>query len=111
MKKIYTLLTGLMLVFCLSSLSFAREIVVLNDCDFPLNALRLMKTDSDTAYNVLESPLGSQEAIKITMNDTHLAWNVLAEDPAGSVVTFENIIFEGIKQIHIKSDGTVEIYR
>ncbi len=111
MKKIYTLFASLTLMLCLSSLSFAREIIVLNDCEFPLSALRLMKTESTLAYNVLETPLKPQEAIKITMNDTHLTWNILAEDPAGSVVTFENILFEGIKQIHIKNDGTVEIYR
>ncbi len=109
-KKKYSFFLGFMLIL-LASTSFAREIVIFNACDFPLQELNLAKPDSDTAYTLLESPLGPQEAIKITLKDSELIWNILAKDPSGGTVSFENIQFTGIKQIHIQGDGTVEIYR
>ncbi len=111
MKKISTLLACVLLQAILVSVSFASEIIIFNDCDFPLNAVRIHKVDTASAYNLLESPLAAKEAIKVSMRDEDAIWNILAEDPAGSTVTFENINFNNIKQIHIKGDGTVEIYR
>ncbi len=112
MKKLYTLLAAICLHIAFVGTSLANEFIILNACEFSLQAIHLQKEGADTAYNVLESPLAAQEAIKVRMQEEEgSAWNVLAEDPAGSTVSFENIIFDDIKQIHIKGDGTIEIYR
>ncbi len=112
MKKIaYLSLGGLALSLLLSSASFARDLIILNACDFPLTALRLQATGEDIAYNLLEQPLAPQAAIKVRMKDDGPTWNLTAVDPDEGAVTYENISFEDINQIHIKADGTVEIYR
>ncbi len=111
MKKYSLFLACLSLMTFLSSQSLASEIIIVNGCDFPLKGLRIHKVGSDTAFSLLESPLAAQEAIKVQIQEKESTWNVLTEDPAGSTVTFENIDFDNIKQMHIKDDGTVEIFR
>ncbi len=110
-KRIQLIISSLILTLLLAGSAFAREIIILNACDFPLTALRLMATGEEVAYELLESPLAPQAAIKVRMKDEGPTWNLIAEDPDKSAVRYENISFEGINQIHIKADGTVEIYR
>ncbi len=112
MKKVLQLcfLTALLSTSA-AQVSFAREILIHNDCTFPLTGLYLSMTDSDKAYSMLEAPLSPHEAIKVDMKETGSNWNIIAQDAHGGKVTFENINFEKINQIHIKGDGTVEIYR
>ncbi len=112
MKKYIKIFFGAC-IFCtlFTAQAWAREVIIHNACDFPLDAIYLGISSSDKAYSILDAPLKPQEAVKVDLDDKDVTWTIIAQDPDGSKVTFENISFKGINQIHIKSDGTVEIYR
>ena len=109
MKKI--LFLTLCLFYLVTNTSFARELIILNDCDFPLTSIKLGIAGNDKGYDILKTPLKSQEAVKIHVNDKDKLWTIQFEDPDASLVTLTNIDFKGIRQVHINNDGIIEIYR
>ncbi len=94
----------------LATPAFANEIIFMNANKFPINALRLTNQTTGKGYSLLTSPLAPQESLRVQLEDDGL-WGIMAVDPNGSAVYFEDIDMQHIKQIHIFANGTMDIYR
>ncbi len=110
-KNLSTLmLSALFCIFFVTSAA-ALELIIVNSSKFPINTLRLTNTSTTKGYNLLDTPLMSQEAVKVRMPQKSTTWNIMAVDPNGSAVFFENIQLDKVQQVRIFGDGTMEMYR
>ncbi len=109
MKK-FTLLPVLALVLCtlLASAAFAREITVMNACDFPLHGLNISAHGSSDDSNLLDEPLAPGEGLRINLEGGDSGWDFIVVDDDGAALAFENVDFTGMNVITIKGDGTIE---
>ncbi len=91
--------------------AMALELIIVNSSKSPINTLRLTSVGTETGYNLLDTILAPQEAVKVRMPKKDDTWNIMAVDPNGSAVSFENINLTKAQQVHLFGDGTMEIYR
>ncbi len=110
-KKFYTVIFGTLLCLCFAASALGAELIIVNASKFPINSLRLTNIDTEKGYNLLDNALAPQEALKVRMPEKGATWNIMAVDPNGSAVSFENINLTQVQQLHIFGDGTMEIYR
>ena len=90
--------------------AFARQVAVMNGCNFVIAGLNLSDTNSNDATDLLGNDvLKPGEGVNINIQGGDSGWDLIAVADDGSTVTFENLNLSGVSQITLKSDGSADL--
>lgn len=111
MKTLRSLLLALMLVFGLSTVASAQDIVISNACGFAIQQLGLADSNaSGDAEDLLGSDtLGDGQSITVSISGGSKGWELIATDGQGGQVNWQNLDLTGVSKITLHADGTADL--
>ncbi len=105
MKKILaSLVLALGLVAFAAGSAMAKEIIVMNGCDFPIPFLGITSAEATKAENLLSEPMKPGEGVKVNITINKV--DITVQDGQGGQVDFQGLDFTSKSKITLKSDGT-----
>ena len=108
MKKILaSLVLALGLVAFAAGSATAKEIIVMNGCDFPIPFLGITSAEAKQAENLLSEPIKPGEGVKVNITINKV--DITVQDEQGAQVDFKDVDFTSKSKITLKKDGTADM--
>ena len=108
MKKFFATLLAIFAISAFAGSAIAKEVVIMNGCDFPLNFIGLSTTESKEVENLVSAPVAPGAGIQVDLNVVK-GIDLTVQDNEGAQLEFSNLDLSSASKITLKADGTADI--